>query len=186
MVAIGGYECVILVRHPYTPLVNIFDNQKSSIITIIIELQAKISTCRNQLVSRVESVTKIVENFLAEAPCVVSDRAPTFHQHHARTSDRTATVTPAIDSQIGPSASQVGLVYNWSWLRLTRTGPDLAELEDLCSLVAHVRLSLNQDIWECTIDNSRTFIVKAMNGFDMPLPVAVCSGLVNSSLKQIW
>nr|GEZ82650.1 F-box/FBD/LRR-repeat protein At1g13570-like [Tanacetum cinerariifolium] len=45
--------------------------------------------------------------------CVVSDRAPTFHQHHARTSDR--TVTPTIDSQIGPSASQVGRVYNWTY-----------------------------------------------------------------------
>ncbi|GJW67896.1 RNA-directed DNA polymerase, eukaryota, reverse transcriptase zinc-binding domain protein [Tanacetum coccineum] len=81
-------------------------------------------------------------------------RAPTFHQHHARTSDRTATVTPAIDSQIGPSASQVGLVYNWSWLRLIRAGSNLTELEDLYSLVAHLRLFLNQDIWECTIDNS--------------------------------
>ncbi|GJY05409.1 RNA-directed DNA polymerase, eukaryota [Tanacetum coccineum] len=40
--------------------------------------------------------------------------------------------------------------------------PDLAELEDLCSLVAHLRLSLNQDIWECTIDDSRTFTVKGM------------------------
>nr|GEW42252.1 RNA-directed DNA polymerase, eukaryota, reverse transcriptase zinc-binding domain protein [Tanacetum cinerariifolium] len=92
--------------------------------------------------------------------CVVSDRAPTFHKHHARTSDRTATVTPVIGSQIGPSASQVGLVYNWSWLRLIRTRPDLAEHEDLCSLVAHLRLYLNQDIWECTIDNLRTFTVK--------------------------
>nr|GEW61578.1 cytochrome P450 [Tanacetum cinerariifolium] len=46
--------------------------------------------------------------------CVVSDRAPTFHQHHARTSDRTATVTLAIDSQLEPSASQVGL-YNWKY-----------------------------------------------------------------------
>nr|GEW43332.1 RNA-directed DNA polymerase, eukaryota, reverse transcriptase zinc-binding domain protein [Tanacetum cinerariifolium] len=94
--------------------------------------------------------------------CVVSDRAPTFHKHHARTSDRTATVTPVIGSQIGPSASQVGLVYNWSWLRLIRTRPDLAEHEDLCSLVAHLRLYLNQDIWECTIDNLRTFTVKGM------------------------
>ncbi|GJU07590.1 hypothetical protein Tco_1124020 [Tanacetum coccineum] len=52
----------------------------------------------------------------------VSDRAPTFHQHYDTTSAPIAT------------ASQVGLVYNWSWLRLIRTWPDLAELEDLCSL----------------------------------------------------
>ncbi|PWA60049.1 RNA-directed DNA polymerase, eukaryota, Reverse transcriptase zinc-binding domain protein [Artemisia annua] len=63
--------------------------------------------------------------------CVVSDRAPTFHQHYATTSAPIATDS----SQIGPSASHVGLVYNWSWLRPIRSGPDLAELEDLCSLV---------------------------------------------------
>ncbi|GJQ99980.1 RNA-directed DNA polymerase, eukaryota, reverse transcriptase zinc-binding domain protein [Tanacetum coccineum] len=77
-------------------------------------------------------------------------RAPTFHQHYATTSAPIAT------------ASQVGLVYNWSWLRRIRTGLILAELEDLCSLVAHLRLSLNQGIWECTIDDSRTFTVKGM------------------------
>ncbi|GJU10200.1 RNA-directed DNA polymerase, eukaryota [Tanacetum coccineum] len=82
--------------------------------------------------------------------CVVSDRAPTFHQHFATTSAPIAT------------ASQVGLVYKWSWIRRIRAGPDLAELEDHCSLVAHLRLSLNQDIWECTIDDSRTFTVKGM------------------------
>nr|GEY43938.1 cytochrome P450 [Tanacetum cinerariifolium] len=38
--------------------------------------------------------------------CVVSDRAPTFHQHYAITSASIASVTPAIDSQIGSSASQ--------------------------------------------------------------------------------
>ncbi|PWA73804.1 cytochrome P450 [Artemisia annua] len=90
--------------------------------------------------------------------CVVSDRAPTFHQHYATTSAPIATDS----SQIGPSASHVGLVYNWSWLWPIRSGPDLAELEDLCSLVAHLRLSDNQDKWECIIDSSRTFTVKGM------------------------
>ncbi|GKA88353.1 RNA-directed DNA polymerase, eukaryota, reverse transcriptase zinc-binding domain protein [Tanacetum coccineum] len=56
---------------------------------------------------------------------------------------------------------------NLSFLRLYRLDtnqqwPDLAELEDLYSLVAHLCLSLNQDIWECTIDNSRTFTVKGI------------------------
>ncbi|PWA44518.1 RNA-directed DNA polymerase, eukaryota, Reverse transcriptase zinc-binding domain protein [Artemisia annua] len=90
--------------------------------------------------------------------CVGSHRAPTFHQHYATTSAPIATDS----SQIGPFASHVGLVYNWSWLRPIRSEPDLAELEDLCILVAHLRLSDNQDKWECIIDNSRTSTVKGM------------------------
>ena len=35
-------------------------------------------------------------------------------------------------------------------------------LKDLCSLVAHLHLSDNQDKWECIIDNSRTFTMKVM------------------------
>nr|GEY63014.1 hypothetical protein [Tanacetum cinerariifolium] len=87
-------------------------------------------------------------------------RAPTFHQHYATTSTLIATISPTIDSKIGPSASQVGLVYNWYWLWLIHIGLGLAELEDLCSLVAHLLISLNQEIWECIIDNSRTFNVR--------------------------
>ncbi|GKB56063.1 probable GTP diphosphokinase RSH2, chloroplastic [Tanacetum coccineum] len=52
---------------------------------------------------------------------------------------------PIYTSAAKVSCPNVGLMYNWSWLPLIRTRPDLAELENLCSLVAHLRLSHNKE-----------------------------------------
>nr|GEY21053.1 hypothetical protein [Tanacetum cinerariifolium] len=49
--------------------------------------------------------------------------------------------------------------------RPIRSSLELCELSQLCSLVAHLRLSDNGDLWECIIDDSRAFSVKMMSSY---------------------
>nr|GEV30152.1 ankyrin repeat-containing protein [Tanacetum cinerariifolium] len=42
----------------------------------------------------------------------------------------------------------LGLIFNWAWSRPIRSSLELCELSELCSLVAHLRISDNGDSWE--------------------------------------
>ncbi|GJR03016.1 reverse transcriptase domain-containing protein [Tanacetum coccineum] len=90
--------------------------------------------------------------------CLVCNRCPTFqpltHVSSAATSQSAPTFTPPI-----------GLIFNWAWSRPIRSSLELCELSELCSLVAHLRLSDNSDSWECIIDDSRAFSVKMMRSY---------------------
>ncbi|GJY81315.1 mechanosensitive ion channel protein 2, chloroplastic-like protein isoform X1 [Tanacetum coccineum] len=60
------------------------------------------------------------------------------------------------------SINPPGLQFQWQWRRPLRS-QDFTELEELQSLLSNFHnLSIEQDRWDCLIDNSRLFSVKGM------------------------
>ncbi|GJZ33934.1 RNA-directed DNA polymerase, eukaryota, reverse transcriptase zinc-binding domain protein [Tanacetum coccineum] len=55
-----------------------------------------------------------------------------------------------------------GLNFQWAWRRDIRTSPEIEEFNNLVSLISDLYLTNDEDSWECTIDHTRKFSVKAM------------------------
>ncbi|PWA35397.1 RNA-directed DNA polymerase, eukaryota, Reverse transcriptase zinc-binding domain protein [Artemisia annua] len=72
-----------------------------------------------------------------------------------------------------PANGLRGICFNWAWSSPISSGIKGSELSELCELLAHLRLTDAQDVWEYTIDASRVFSVKGMR-----------SHITNSSLSQ--
>ncbi|PWA99667.1 reverse transcriptase domain, Reverse transcriptase zinc-binding domain protein [Artemisia annua] len=52
--------------------------------------------------------------------------------------------------------------HGMEWNRPIRSEEEVNELSGLCNLVAHLRLTLHEDKWECTVMDSRVFTVKGL------------------------
>ncbi|GJS34885.1 putative RNA-directed DNA polymerase [Tanacetum coccineum] len=55
-----------------------------------------------------------------------------------------------------------GLNFQWAWSRDVRTSPEIEEFNNLVSLISNLHLTNDEDSWDCTIDHTRKFSVKAM------------------------
>ncbi|GKB69283.1 putative RNA-directed DNA polymerase, eukaryota, reverse transcriptase zinc-binding domain protein [Tanacetum coccineum] len=55
-----------------------------------------------------------------------------------------------------------GLNFQWAWRRDVRTSPEIEEFNNLVSLISNLHLTNDEDSWDCTIDHTRKFSVKAM------------------------
>ncbi|GJT19944.1 RNA-directed DNA polymerase, eukaryota, reverse transcriptase zinc-binding domain protein [Tanacetum coccineum] len=63
------------------------------------------------------------------------------------------------------TTSPPGLLFQWAWRREPRTTPELEELANLVSLLSQLHLTISEDTWECSIDDSRCFTVKGMRSY---------------------
>ncbi|GJS73104.1 zinc finger, CCHC-type containing protein [Tanacetum coccineum] len=57
---------------------------------------------------------------------------------------------------------QMSSLTRWAWSRAIRSPVEQQELQDLINLISNLHLSLGNDLWECTIDDSRLFTVKVI------------------------
>ena len=81
-----------------------------------------------------------------------------------------AVIVPVSSNQrasSGPedTTSPRGLIFQWAWCREPRTTPEHEELANLVSLLSQLHLTTSEDIWECSIDDSRCFTVKGMRSY---------------------
>ncbi|GJT11848.1 RNA-directed DNA polymerase, eukaryota, reverse transcriptase zinc-binding domain protein [Tanacetum coccineum] len=67
------------------------------------------------------------------------------------------------------TTSPPGLLFQWAWRREPRTTPELEELANLVSLLSQLHLTILEDTWECSIDDSRCFTVKGMRSYIMSM-----------------
>ncbi|GJT11855.1 RNA-directed DNA polymerase, eukaryota, reverse transcriptase zinc-binding domain protein [Tanacetum coccineum] len=67
------------------------------------------------------------------------------------------------------TTSPPGLLFQWAWRREPRTTPELEELANLVSLLSQLHLTISEDTWECSIDDSRCFTVKGMRSYIMSM-----------------
>ncbi|GJT71752.1 reverse transcriptase domain, reverse transcriptase zinc-binding domain protein [Tanacetum coccineum] len=89
--------------------------------------------------------------------CLVCNRCPTFQP--------LTHVSSAATHSALTSTPPVGLTFNWPWSRPIRSSLELCELLELCNLVAHLRLSDNGDLWECTPTRWNTLLPLKVNIF---------------------
>ncbi|GKD04387.1 putative RNA-directed DNA polymerase, eukaryota, reverse transcriptase zinc-binding domain protein [Tanacetum coccineum] len=92
--------------------------------------------------------------------CLVRDRTPSYIPLNITTAPLTTFASPITPG----SPLNTSLVFNWAWNRPIRSEEELNELSGLCNLVAHLRLTLHEDRWECTVIGSRVFMVKGLRG----------------------
>ncbi|GKD98775.1 hypothetical protein Tco_1382672, partial [Tanacetum coccineum] len=88
--------------------------------------------------------------------CLVCNRSPTFHPLAS------THVVPDTDFYVTHPLPHTGLEFHWAWRRPIRSGPESDELTALYELVAQLRLTGDIDLWECTVDDTRIFMVKGM------------------------
>ncbi|GJS41117.1 RNA-directed DNA polymerase, eukaryota, reverse transcriptase zinc-binding domain protein [Tanacetum coccineum] len=86
--------------------------------------------------------------------CNVFDRKPTDIVHVS--SDHLVSFGPK------DATSPPRLLFQWAWHREPRTTPELEELANLVSLLSQLHLTISEDTWEFSIDDSIFFIVKGM------------------------
>ncbi|GKD52922.1 putative RNA-directed DNA polymerase, partial [Tanacetum coccineum] len=89
--------------------------------------------------------------------CNVFDRKPTDIVHVS--SNHLVSFGPE------DTTSPPGLLFQWAWRREPRTTPELEELANLVSLLSQLHLTISEDTWECSIDDSRCFTVKGMRSY---------------------
>nr|GEY32526.1 RNA-directed DNA polymerase, eukaryota, reverse transcriptase zinc-binding domain protein [Tanacetum cinerariifolium] len=60
------------------------------------------------------------------------------------------------------SVPQTSTGHMWAWRRDVRTSPEIEEFNNLVSLISNLHLTNDEDSWDCIIDHTRKFLVKAM------------------------
>ncbi|GJX47708.1 hypothetical protein Tco_0272898 [Tanacetum coccineum] len=93
-----------------------------------------------------------------EPSCLVRDQTPSYIPLNTTTAPSTTFASPT--TPVAPLNRN--LVFKWAWNRPSRSEEELNELSGLCNLVAHLRLTLHEDQWECTVMDSRVFTVMGL------------------------
>ncbi|GJT27240.1 hypothetical protein Tco_0907515 [Tanacetum coccineum] len=88
--------------------------------------------------------------------CLVCDRVP--DNNGLRNENTLSPNTPVYSSNILP----INLRFNWAWTRPIRSNMEHAAIMDISNMVANLVLSPSCDIWECVIDDTRSFSVKGL------------------------
>nr|GEU70344.1 tetratricopeptide repeat (TPR)-like superfamily protein [Tanacetum cinerariifolium] len=66
--------------------------------------------------------------------------------------------TPVHSSNILP----INLRFNWAWTRPIKSNIEHAEIMDISNMLSNLVVSPSCDIWECVIDDTRSFSVKCL------------------------
>ncbi|GJT58545.1 RNA-directed DNA polymerase, eukaryota, reverse transcriptase zinc-binding domain protein [Tanacetum coccineum] len=90
--------------------------------------------------------------------CLVRDQTPSYIPLNTIIAPSTAFASTT--THVAPLNRN--LVFKWAWNRPIRSEEELNELSGLCNLVTHLRLTLHEDQWECTVMDSRVFTVKGL------------------------
>ncbi|GJY60935.1 zf-CCHC domain-containing protein [Tanacetum coccineum] len=85
-----------------------------------------------------------------------TDNVPSFAQDHLISPHATSirSQTPS-----RPPNEPPGLVYQWAWSRTPWTSAEQQELTELMIFLSNFCLFNDNDLWECTISNSRSGVV---------------------------
>ncbi|GJT91555.1 RNA-directed DNA polymerase, eukaryota, reverse transcriptase zinc-binding domain protein [Tanacetum coccineum] len=91
-----------------------------------------------------------------QSNCLVCDRV--LDNNGLRNENTLSPNTLVYSSNILP----INLRFNWAWTRTIRSNIEHAEIIDISNMLANLFLSPSCDIWECVIDDTRSFLVKCL------------------------